>query len=123
MKKYLFALGLCAVLVLSVVSSVLAASAKKGDYKMKYDLYSAKVGGASGAGAMTAEDSGKGSEVYAFASVYSYKGSTVKNSAADTKVSHVTVAIAGKGGNTYKSYHNLKNDDYRPIGNNLTLTK
>lgn len=123
MKKQLFTLGLCAILVLSVAGSVFAARARKGNYIMKYDLYSCKVAGASGAGALTAEDSGKGAEVYAFVSLFSYKGNTVKNSTSKTLGSYVEVAIAGKGGNTFKSYHNLKNDDYSPIGNSLTLIK
>lgn len=123
MKKKVFMLGLCATLVLSIAGTVFAARAKKGDYIMKYDLYSTTVGGASGVGATTAEDSGKGAEVYAFVSVYSYKGSTVKNSTAKTQGSYVKAAIAGKGGSTFKSYHNLKNDDYSPMGNNLILTK
>lgn len=123
MKKKLFMLGLCALLVLSAAGTVFAARARKGNYVMKYDLYSATVGLASGAGATTSEDSGKGAEVYAFVSLYSYKDGTVKNSASKTLGSYVEVVIAGKGGNTYKSYHNLKNDDYSPIGNSLTLTK
>lgn len=123
MKKQLFTLGLCTILVLSIAGTVFAARIRKGDYIMKYDLYSTNVAGASGVGATTAEDSGRGAEVYAFVSVYSYKGSTVKNSTAKTQGSYVKAAIAGKGGNTFKSYHNLKKDNYSPIGNNLTLTK
>lgn len=123
MKKYLFTLGLCSILALSIVGTVFAATASKGKYEMKYNLYAATVSGASGAGASTAESSGKGAEVYAFASVFSYKGSTIKNSDSKTQVSHISVAIAGNGGNSYKSYHNLKNDDYRPIGDTLMLTR
>ncbi len=123
MKKKLFMLGLCAVLVLSIAGTVFAASIRKGEYVMKYDLYSASVGGSSGAGALTTENTGKGDEVYAFVSIFSYKGSTVKNSTSKTQGSYVEAAIAGKGGNTFKSYHNLKRDDYTPIGETLTLTK
>lgn len=123
MKKKVFMLGLCATLVLSIAGTVFAARAKKGDYIMKYDLYSTTVAGASGVGATTSEDSGKGAEVYAFVSVYSYKGSTVKNSTAKTQGAYVKAAITAKGGNTFKSYHNLKNDDYSPIGHNLILTR
>ena len=119
----MFMLGLCAILILSVAGTVFAASAKKGNYVMKYDLYAATVGRASGSGALTAEDSGKGAEVYAFVSLFSYKNNTVKNSTSNTQVSHVSVVIAGKGGNTYKSYHNLKNDDNTPIGGSLIFTR
>lgn len=59
----------------------------------------------------------------AFASVFSYKGSTVKNSTSKTQGSYVTVAIKGNGGNLFVSYHNLKNDYYSPIGSTLKLKK
>lgn len=123
MKKQFFTFVMCAIMVLSIVGTVYAATATKGSYKMKYNLFATKVGTASGVGATTAEDSGKGAEVYAFVSVYSYKNSTVKNSTAKTQAAYVEAAIAGKGGNTFKSYHNLKRDDYSPIGSSLTLTK
>lgn len=123
MKKQIFVISLSALLVFSMAIPVFAASIRKGNYVMKYDLYSATVSGASGAGALTAEDSGNGADVFAFVSLFSYKGSTVKNSTSDTKGSYVSVAIPGKGGNTFKSYHNLKDENYNPIGELLTLTK
>lgn len=124
LKKKLFMMGLSAIMVLSIVSIAYAATAtvKKGDYKMQYKLYSAKVGHSSGAGAATIENSGKGAEVYAYVGMYSYKGNTVKNSGTKTQISHVTLTIPGKGGKKFKSYHTLKNEDYKPIGNLLSLT-
>ncbi len=123
MKKKLFILSLCAVFVLSFAGMAYAKTAKKGVYTISYDLYSATVNGKSGAGASTAENSGKGAEVYATVSMFSYKNGTVKNSASKTQVAYVKTAIAGKGGKTFTSYHNLLRDNYRPIGNSLSLTR
>lgn len=123
MKKKLFILSLCALLALSFTGVAFAKTAKKGSYTMDYTLYSATVDGGSGAGATTSESSGNGAEVFATVSIFSYKNGECKNSNSKTQASYVKTAIKGKGGKAFTSYHNLLRDDYRPIGNNLTLKK
>ena len=60
---------------------------------------------------------------YCYCGIFSYKNGKCKNSTAKTQGAYVSAAIAGNGGNSYTSYHNLLRDNYKPIGNSLSLTK
>lgn len=86
-------------------------------YVMDYNLIAATVSGSSGAGATTKTEN----EAVAFASIFSYKGSTVKNSGTKQQDFYVYLAITGNGGNTFKSYHSLKDEKNVPLGQSLYL--
>lgn len=120
MKKGMFMFFLLAVMVLSVGGAVYAQSAKyryANGYVMEYKLYPIIISNESGAGATTATDD----FAIAFVSVFSYKNGIAKNSESNQQFGYVYIGLNGKGGNSFKSGHALKDTDGVPYGKVLYL--
>ncbi len=121
MKKSLFTFFLVAVMVLSIGGAAYAKSAKyrySNGYVMEYQLYGIKVAGESGAAGVTSTED----PANAFVSVFSYKNGTAKNSASKQQSYYVYLGLPGKGGNSFRSGHALK-DGNVPYGQVLYLTQ
>lgn len=113
---------MAAILSMSMVAYAASTSSSytyPNGYKMNYQLYEAKVGGASGAGAITETEN----TARAFVSIFGYDSSgDATNSGSKTQDYYVYLAIAGNGAKSFKSYHSLLDSNNKPIGKSCTLT-
>lgn len=125
MKKKILALMLCVGILVANVNMAYAVLYWYGDggYLMEYNLYAMQIGNEAGAGAYTTENQGRGAEVFASVAIFSYNGSTIKNSSSKTQSAYVSEAIPAKGGNRFVSRHVLKNENYQPIGQYCELKR
>lgn len=122
MKKKIFYFVLSAFLIISISTTVLAASGQykySNGYIMNYKLYAATISGSSGAAAETDTEY----EARAFVSIFGYdKNGVVKNSGSKTQDFYVYLGIVGNGSKTFKSYHSLLDENSKPFGVSQTLS-
>ncbi|HCJ08168.1 MAG TPA: hypothetical protein DHV96_07360 [Lachnospiraceae bacterium] len=117
MKKTFSVILICSLILSTAICAFAKSnSVKKGSYTMNYTLTGVKD---SNAGATT--DSNGATDVIAYVGIFSYKNNTAKNSTSGQDLGYISKFLSSNGGNRFVSYHNLKDDSYRPIGNSLTL--
>ena len=111
MKKTFSVILICSLILSTAICAFAKSnSVKKGSYTMNYTLTGVKDSNAGGA-----------TDVIAYVGIFSYKNNTAKNSTSGQDLGYISKFLSSNGGNRFVSYHNLKDDSYRPIGNSLTL--